>query len=846
MSKERNVPMRRDIVPYAIVIFLGAFLLFLVQPLIGKFILPWFGGSPGVWTTCLLFFQCLLLAGYAYAHCLNYFLPIRKQVVVHCVLLFLVLISLPITPSDSLKPAEGESPVIEILILLSLSIGLPYLALSATGPLIQVWYSKAHPNTSPYRLYALSNVGSLFALVVFPFVLEPWTTRTFQVISWSWAMVFFVIFCGLLAWKLRTISEPKRKDSSGETSKEEFYQKGFSWVFWLALPACATVLLMATTNKMCQDVAVVPFLWVLPLVLYLITFIISFDSPQWYVREFFLPMLVLCWGAVLWVITEGVGVHILLQVMVYCAALFVSCMICHGELFRLRPETSRITQYYLGISAGGAFGGFAVAVLAPQFLSGYWEYHISICLVGFLFFLMQSFTRDIWRLNKWHIRGVLFICWAAVSFVLLGHTNFGIGAKCAFIFIPIFSGVGLSRLILDGWYYGNDPSEGIDFKSSIAAVILILIGIFCCLGVMENFYSSNSGGWVSELNPGIWIVAALMILNLFVWLSLRNWKGKEIGWGWHGLILGPALVGLSLGLYREAKMTTDGSIYMDRNFYGTLKVGRYLDKGKEPYRLLLNGRITHGCQYESQEACDWITTYYTYGSGVELAVRFTPDKEKRVGVVGLGVGTVAGYAKEGDFYCMYDINPSVVSLSSDEQKQFTYCLNAKARGAKVEIVGGDARLAMERELYMSKNRQFDVLVLDAFSSDSIPVHLLTLEAMKIYGKHLKRDGVLAVHISNRYLNLAPIVQRLAKELSYKMILVDSPDGKEVGQDWVYAATWILLSRNQEFIDKVEANGEGQTDLRGRQDLPLWTDDYASVFRIMRKPDWFPVWLGGAR
>ena len=312
------------------------------------------------------------------------------------------------------------------------------------------------------------------------------------------------------------------------------------------------------------------------------------------------------------------------------------------------------------------------------------------------------------------------------------------------------------------------------------------------------------------------------------------------------VILGPALLGLFLVLYKEAKKSTDGSIYMDRNFYGTLKVGRYLDNGKEPYRLLLNGRITHGYQYESQEACDWITTYYTYGSGVELAVRFTPEKEKRVGVVGLGVGTIAGYAQKGDFYCMYDINPAVVSLSSDEQKQFTYCLNARSRGAKVEIIGGDARLAMERELYNGKSRQFDVLALDAFSSDSIPVHLLTLEAMEIYGKHLKKDGVLAIHISNRYLDLAPVVQRLARELSYKMILVDSPDGKEVGQDWVYAATWILLSRNQEFIDKVEANGEGQTDLRGRQDLPLWTDDYASVFRIMRKPDWFPVWLGGAR
>jgi len=285
---------------------------------------------------------------------------------------------------------------------------------------------------------------------------------------------------------------------------------------------------------------------------------------------------------------------------------------------------------------------------------------------------------------------------------------------------------------------------------------------------------------------------------------------------------------------------------MDRNFYGTIKIGRYLDDWDEPYRLLLNGRITHGYQYENQYASDWITTYYTYGSGIELAIRLTPDKAKRVGVVGLGVGTIAGYAQKGDFYCMYDINPAVVNLSADEQMQFTYCFNARARGAQVEIVEGDARLAMEREFDSAKSRQFDVLALDAFSSDSIPVHLLTREAMEIYGKHLKKDGVLAIHISNRYLDLEPVVRRLAKELSYKMILIDSSDGEDVAQDWVYSATWILLSRSQEFMDKVKANGEIQADLSEVQNLPLWTDDYASIFRIIRKPDWLSLWMEGGQ
>ena len=402
----------------------------------------------------------------------------------------------------------------------------------------------------------------------------------------------------------------------------------------------------------------------------------------------------------------------------------------------------------------------------------------------------------------------------------------------------------MARYIAREWWFGRPASEGRDFRAGLAGVVLACLGLYWALEMSVNWSdTSSSSGW-EALQPGIWVAVGLMTLNLFVWLSVRQWKGVQIAWGWQWLGLGPALVVVFVGLLKDIKKSEADAFYVQRNFYGTLKISRYSDFGGEVYRLLLNGHITHGFQYESVEWCNRITTYYTYGSGVELAMRYTQENNKRVGVVGLGVGTMAGFAEAGDQYWLYDINPAVVNLSADEVAQFTYCINARDRGASVEIVSGDARLAMERELRAEKNRQLDVLVLDAFSSDSIPVHLLTLESLKLYDQHLKPDGVLAVHISNRYLNLEPVVRRLAAELDFGMIEVDSLGGEDYGQDWVYAATWVLLSRNQDFLDNVEANAWLRTDLSEARELPLWTDDYASIFRIMNKPHWWPTWLGG--
>jgi Ca2+/Na+ antiporter len=838
---------RLGILPFAVTIFLGAFLLFLVQPLIGKYILPWFGGTPGVWTTCLLFFQCLLLGGYAYAHCLNYFLPLRKQIIVHGVLLFLAMVTLPITPSESLKPTGGESPTVQILLLLTLSIGLPYLVLSATGPLIQAWFAKANPGRSPYRLYALSNVGSLLALLGFPFLVEPWTARSQQVNWWSVGMVLYALVCGYLVWLLRSLPEPEPGKKQKETKETESRMRhGAIWFFWLALPACGTALLMATTNKMCQDVAVVPFLWVLPLALYLVTFIISFDSPRRYVREIYVPLLIVCWAGVVWVMFEGVEVHIVWQVVLFCVALFVSCMVCHGELYRLRPESARLTQYFLGISAGGAMGGFFVAVLAPMLFTGYWEYHISLWGVGFLFLLVQILQRKRWLLGKWHVRCVLAVCWGTVCLVMFRYTSFGWAARIAITFVPLLGGWWITSLVLRHWWYGRQITELMEIKSAFVGLVLALVTLIWSIGMTGalNTNFSFTSAW-NELTPGLWLALVLLLLNLFVWQSVRRWEGLKIGWAWCFLLLIPSLIALGFGLRKQAAGTQQDAVYADRNFYGTLKINRYTDSLGSPYYLLLNGRITHGCQYEEIKLCDRITTYYTEGSGAGLAVALTPKLNKRVGVVGMGVGTMAGYAMDGDVYRLYDINPLVEKMSSDEVHQFTFRMNAvKVRNAIVDVKLGDARLTMEQELKRGEAQNYDVLILDAFSSDSIPVHLLTKESMELYEKHMNPEGVIAIHISNRYLDLEPVVRRLAKETHYPMVVTECYSGEDYDEDWIYACTWILLTRNEGIIKKLEEQGHNRSDLSQQEDLPLWTDDYASIFRIMHKPEWLPGWLGG--
>jgi len=350
--------------------------------------------------------------------------------------------------------------------------------------------------------------------------------------------------------------------------------------------------------------------------------------------------------------------------------------------------------------------------------------------------------------------------------------------------------------------------------------------------------------YLNQFHPGVWVATALLALNAFVWNSVRDWRGWRIHWGWPAGGWVPVLVALGVGLVVQARDGRGDAIYRERGFYGIIKISEFSLEGDD-FRLLLNGRITHGYQFAEAEASGRVTTYYGPPTGVGLAVQYFPLDENatgglRVGVVGLGVGTLAGYAGKGDYYRMYEINPQVVNLSSLEVGTFTYLLQAKDRGAKVEVVLGDARLSMEEELRADKPQGFHVLALDAFSSDAIPVHLLTKESVAIYLKHLDPKGVLAVHISNRYLDLEPVVRRLAREFDLTMMVVDNPDGG-FGEEWVYGSTWVLLGRDPAFFEIPELWGYPLADLTQKEDSPLWSDDYASIFRIMYKPAWWYRW-----
>jgi hypothetical protein len=801
------------VLSYALAIFSGAFLLFQVQPLIGKYILPWFGGGPGVWTTCMLFFQLLLLAGYGYAHFTSRLLRPRPQAVLHLVLLVAALALLPITPSDSWKPRGGENPTLQILALLSVSLGLPYFVLSSTGPLMQQWFSRENPGVSPYRLYALSNFGSLLALLSYPFFFETHFTRKAQAMFWGWGLVVYVVCAGVCAVKLlrtksvedtgskevpRPVADTDKGISTSDSGPAVSGRPStLSYFLWLLLPACASALLLATTNKICQDVAVIPFLWVLPLALYLLTFIICFDSPRWYVRFPFTLALIAAMSGFYWVLTEGSDASIFKQVGVYCGGLFICCMVCHGELYRLKPHPSHLTAFYLMIAAGGALGGLFVAVIAPLIFTGYYELQWGLLFCGVLFVVVglgQKLEPKDERYWHW-LAGVL----------------------------PLLALGGLD------WDVAYLSGKMKTVPRSIFIILHLVI-------------------WAALLMMVLWFLRQKF-------RAFRYWRAIGAFW----LVLG--VCALAVGFWLDVRVSRSEKIYASRNFYGVLTVKEHRRGNPEEHHYLLqHGRITHGIQFVDPERAKWPTTYYAETSGIGLAMRAFSESPKgeltqtnlfstrygptnytaarnaivgdrasghfqgpmRVGLVGLGTATLTAYGRPGDYFRIYEINPQVRTLATTRFRYATSCQG------KVDIAMGDARLSMERD----PPEQFDVLALDAFSSDAIPVHLLTKEAFDVYQRHLKTNAIVAVHISNHYLDLEPVVANLAKQFGYKMAIIDFDEDDE--EWWFYSSTWILLTHDQNLFERPPIQEAKKRTRASTRKVPLWTDDFTSLFQILKK------------
>jgi hypothetical protein len=780
---------------YGITIFISAFLLFQVQPLFGRLILPWFGGSSATWTTCLLCFQALLLAGYSYAHFSVTRLTPRQQRNVHVGLLVLGLIFLPIIPSEAWQPTGLESPALRILGVLVFTVGVPYLILSTTTPLMQAWFVREMPGVSPYRFYALSNLGSLLGLLSYPFVVEPSLTLRVQAYLWS---TLFVVFAGLAswcAWRAAARSVAPARETEAAVSPPVEPPALFDRALWLVLPMCGSVMLLATTNEMSQDVAAVPFLWVLPLSLYLVSFTITFDSPRWYWRPLWAVLLPICVAGAFMAMKLGVDLPLRLQVGVYCAAVLACCMVLHGELARLKPHHEWLTEFFLTISAGGALGSAIVTLVAPRLLNAFYEFPIALMASCFLFALVLY--RQVHRETPTSLARV-----HVLILVLLAIAGVALLRRFGATYLVAFNDYGRETFA--------PRVESIEWLSGT---------------VKQRIVSSVDQTWQMA---GFALMCVL--LPIMVW---RRKRGAPTDWISVTAAATVALVSGMIGAHMVIAAEPADAVSSSRNFFGILRVSE--SAAEDPRtRTLTNGHITHGVQRLDDAGRRRPTTYYSEESGVGVAIntlrRLKGDGKAgmRIGVVGLGAGTLAAYGIDGDVIRFYEINADVLRLN---RQHFTFLKDTPAR---VDVSLGDARIIMERERTGQHPQQFDVIAVDAFSGDAVPLHLLTREAFATYFYHLAPDGVLAMHVSNRYLNLASLVHDLAEDSGRPAIRIQNVQDLE---QTIYASTWVLVTSNKAFLTDqlVQDHTTLWEESPGRPKL-VFTDDYANIFRILRRPE----------
>jgi len=670
-------------------IFFGAFFLFQVEPLIAKAILPWFGGSAQVWTTCLLFFQTGLLCGYLYAHLLAERVPPYWQARVHITLLVLSLATLPIFPSELWKPEGSENPILMILGLLTATIGLPFFLLSATNPLVQSWLARSE-NKAPYQLFALSNFGSMLALLSYPLVVEPMLPLHIQVWGWSIGYVLFIVLCSATAWRFRSNERTTLVQAPAAPGDAP------TWTeigLWFGLAALPSALLLAVTNFLLANVAAIPLFWIVPLALYLLSFIFAFGNLRWYWRPLWYEAFAVAVAAMIIGLSGFTSLNDYRFLPLFTICLFVACLVCHGELASMRPKPRYLTSYYLIIAGGGAFGGLFVAAVAPLVFISNFELQIIVPFTGAI-------------------------------------------------------------MIAAAWWRYRDTKR-------------------------------------PNLRDLVFTVAMALLSGATSYMAVYT--------------------------YRDLQR----SVLLARNFYGALRVTDMAFASPDlARRQLLNGTIDHGEQFTSPEKRREPLTYYSRISGVGIALdELGKEGPVKVGVVGLGTGTIAAYCREGDTYRFYEINPIVPNIA---RTQFTYLTDCPTNPT---VALGDARLSMEAE---TESQQFDVLAIDAFVSDAIPVHLLTREANAVYWRHLKPDGILAVHVSNRYVDLEPIVGKGAMESGKEARIVSNPSDLIAG---ISGSTWVLVSSRPGFFEKEPLKNSERVPVPA--DFEAWTDDYTNLWRVFR-------------
>jgi hypothetical protein len=678
---------------HAAVIFLAAFLLFQVQPLIARVVLPLFGGSSAVWATCLFFFQAVLLLGYLYADLAVRRIPARLRLPVHGALLAATLLALPLSPAAAARHADVSHPVTGILLLLAATVGAPYFMLAATSPLVQAWHAGQAAHGKPYRLYAWSNTGSLLGLLSYPFLVEPYFSLRTQTLAWSALYALCAVLIGALAFAHRGAPVPA---AAPETAAAPPLRRA-DLLLWTGLAATSVTLLVAVTGHLTQNIVPFPFLWIAPLTLYLLSFIVCFAAEgRWYRRGAWLALAAPALLAVPYLLTLG-PLRVVWLVPAFSAILFVCCMVCHGELHRSRPHASHLTLFYLMVALGGALGGLFAGVAAPLIFSGDYELHAGV-------------------------------------------------VACALI---------------------------------VAALLA------------REARTRAAGATARRVLPAA--AAAAVALGIAGWLGYEIWDEQR-----------------AFTIQR-------------RNFYGVLRVqDQELDQAAVARRTLAHGAIIHGIQWLHPFRSGQPTAYFGVSSGAGRVLTGLGPAPARVGVIGLGVGTLAAYGRPGDLYRFYEINPAVSELA---ETQFSFLRQSAAR---VEIVPGDARLSMAREA----DQNYDVLVLDAFSGDAIPTHLLTREAFGVYFRHLKPGGLIAVNCSNLYLKVHEAVVQVALSLGRSAVVIGNPADEE---NLIRAANWVVIAESPARFWQAPFGGIFPLQ-RPQAGRTPWSDDYSNLFQILNIRD----------
>ncbi len=709
-------------------LFSGSFLLFLVQPLFGRIVLPVLGGSPSVWNTAMLFYQAALLAGYVYADWLQR-LPVRRQLLLHLGLFAAAALTLPIGMAGWFPAAGADDPSLWLIGLLAASIGPVFLAVSAQAPLMQAWFARTDDGdaVNPYFLYAASNLGSFAALIAYPLLVEPLAGLETQRIGWSAAFVALaalMALCGLAAG-----------DGAAAVPVPRPFIPLIRRVRWALLAAVASALLLSTTTHLTTDIMAMPLLWVVPLALYLLSFVIVFSAagPRLAgLAQRATPLALVLLGSWVCLAGSGPGVATLFAIAGLALLLLITVAL-HGALAADRPEAAGLTSFYLWMSIGGALGGLFCALLAPLTLDWPWEHPLLLLAAAALL------PGRLWLKGRWWLLllpAIALLCWAAAT--RLGS-------------------VGLDR--------------------------------------------SQAWPWTSMACVGVAGVLALLLQG-------RRWAFTA------------ALACLMAALGGAIQLETSLSGQRQRSFFGVYTVSQRPAAG---YVALLHGTTMHGGQSLRPDLQTTPMTYYVAGSGIGRALA-QMDSSARIGVVGLGTGTLVCHAKPGQHWTAWEIDPLIVTIA---RRDFSYISRCKP---DLAIVIGDARLTLAE----APPEGLDLLAIDAFSSDAIPLHLITREAFGLYGRALTQDGLLLVHISNRFLDLEPVLAALARVGGWQVKVLAMPAPRFDGRGWVTAgSTWVALSRDPGRLQALVAAGGVWRPTRTQKGLTPWSDDFASVLPVLR-------------